>query len=49
MLKRNETAHFDILAYFEGRTLADGIFEDRFGKVKRRFTVDMTGKPTATA
>lgn len=44
MLKRNETAHFDILAYFEGRTLADGIFEDRFGKVKRRFTVDMMGK-----
>jgi hypothetical protein len=44
MLKRNDTASFDVLAFFEGRTLADGIFEDRSGKVKRRFTVDMTGK-----
>jgi hypothetical protein len=44
MLKRNETASFDILSYFEGRTLADGVFEDRRGHVKRRFTVNMTGR-----
>lgn len=44
MLKRNEAAHFDILSYFEGRTRADGVFEDRAGNVKRRFTVDMIGR-----
>lgn len=44
MLKRNETASFDVLSFFEGRTLADGVFEDRKGRLKRRFTVDMTGR-----
>ena len=43
MLKRNDSASFDIMAYFEGRTLADGVFENRNGKIKRRFTLDMTG------
>jgi hypothetical protein len=43
MLKRNQNAHFDLLAYFEGRTVADGVFEDRSGRQKRRFSVDMLG------
>ncbi|MGB0683318.1 MAG: DUF3833 domain-containing protein [Magnetovibrionaceae bacterium] len=29
--------------YFEGRTRAWGIFEDRFGNLRREFTVDITG------
>ena len=34
----------DLFAYFEGETRAWGMFQDRFGEVKRRFTVDITGK-----
>ncbi|MCA3574146.1 MAG: DUF3833 family protein [Aestuariivirga sp.] len=44
MLKRNDAAHFDLLSYFEGRTLASGVFEGRGGQLKRRFTVDMMGR-----
>lgn len=29
--------------YFEGETTAYGLFEDRFNKVRRQFTVDITG------
>ncbi len=29
--------------YFEGETTAYGLFEDRFGKVRRQFKVDITG------
>ena len=29
--------------YFVGETRAWGIFEDRFGNLKRSFTVDITG------
>ena len=29
--------------YFEGKTSAYGVFEDRFGKVRRSFKVDITG------
>lgn len=29
--------------YFEGQTTAYGVFEDRFGKVRRSFKVDITG------
>lgn len=29
--------------YFEGQTMAYGVFEDRFGKVRRSFKVDITG------
>ncbi len=43
MLKRNEASHFDLLSYFEGRTLATGVFEGRAGEQKRRFSVEMTG------
>jgi len=44
MLKRNEQTNFDLLAYFEGRTIADGVFEDRKGNIRRRFTVEMMGR-----
>lgn len=44
MLKRNETAPFDLLSWLEGRTTAHGVFEDRKGRIRRRFTVDMTGE-----
>jgi len=43
MLKRNDTAPFDLLSWLEGRTHAIGVFEDRKGRVRRRFTVEMTG------
>ena len=43
MLKRNDTAPFDLLAWLEGSTHALGVFEDRKGRVRRRFTVEMTG------
>lgn len=49
MLKRNETVHFDLLSYFEGRTVAEGVFEDRSGNPKRRFTVEMTGRASGTS
>ena len=29
--------------YFLGKTYASGIFEDRFGTVRRQFTVDIEG------
>lgn len=44
MLKRNEAAYFDLLSYFEGKTHATGVFEGRSGLLKRRFSVDMTGR-----
>jgi hypothetical protein len=44
MLKRNEATNFDLLAYFEGRTLASGVFEGRSGQIKRRFGVDLIGR-----
>jgi hypothetical protein len=33
----------DIQKYFVGETRAWGIFEDRFGKLRRQFVVDITG------
>lgn len=30
--------------YFAGKTLASGIFEDRFGKLRRQFTVEIDGE-----
>jgi hypothetical protein len=44
MLKRNEAANFDLLSYFEGTTLASGVFESRRGDAKRRFSVELTGR-----
>lgn len=29
--------------FFAGKTVATGIFEDRFGRLRRQFTVDITG------
>ncbi|WP_412558958.1 DUF3833 domain-containing protein [Thalassospira sp. MIT1370] len=34
---------FDVFDYFEGNSRAWGIFEDRFGTLRRQFTVDITG------
>jgi len=47
MLKHNDDVHFDLLAYFEGATLAEGVFEGRSGEVKRCFHVEMTGRAEA--
>lgn len=33
-----------LTAFFEGQTTAWGIFEDRFGRKRRHFTVDMYGR-----
>jgi hypothetical protein len=49
MLKRNDTAPFDLLSWLEGRTLAEGVFEDRGGRVRRRFTVELNGTAEANA
>ena len=49
MLKRNDTAPFDLLSWLEGRTLAEGVFEDRGGRVRRRFTVELNGRPDQPA
>jgi hypothetical protein len=35
---------FDLFAYFDGRSRAWGIFEDRFGNLRREFTVDIVGR-----
>lgn len=35
--------HFELTTFFNGSTRAWGVFEDRFGRLKRRFTVDMQG------
>ena len=49
MLKLNDTAPFDLLSWLEGRTLAEGVFEDRGGRVRRRFTVELNGTAEANA
>ena len=35
---------FELTTFLEGRTSAWGVFEDRFGKLRRRFTVEMVGR-----
>ena len=37
-------ARFELTRFLEGHTCAWGIFEDRFGRVRRRFNVDMHGR-----
>lgn len=37
-------ACFELTSFLEGRTFAWGLFEDRFGRVRRRFTVEMVGR-----
>lgn len=34
----------DLFQYFDGTSRAWGIFEDRFGRVRREFTVDIVGR-----
>lgn len=41
---KNATPKLDLAEYFKGRTLAHGLFEDRFGTVRRQFTVDIVGE-----
>ena len=40
---KDETPKFVLEEYFNGKTKAWGIFEDRFGNVKRQFTVSIDG------
>ena len=41
-----ETPAMDLSRYFNGRLQAHGMFQDRFGKVVKRFTVAVDGKWT---
>lgn len=43
---QNETPKLNLFEFFEGKTEAWGQFQDRSGKVLRRFTVDITGTVT---
>ena len=43
MLKRNDNAPFDVLSWLEGRTAGQGVFEDRKGRIRRRFSVETVG------
>tara|TARA_Y100000766_G_scaffold282197_1_gene295015 strand:- start:2038 stop:2550 length:513 start_codon:yes stop_codon:yes gene_type:complete len=40
----NNTPNLDLFSFFEGNTIAYGIFEDRFGNLKRQFRVNISGK-----
>ncbi|MDX1347902.1 MAG: DUF3833 domain-containing protein [Thiomicrorhabdus chilensis] len=44
---RGAEPKLDLFAYFEGKTYAWGQFQDRSGKVLRRFTVDIDGQVNA--
>ena len=35
---------FELTTFLEGHTHAWGVFEDRFGRLRRRFTVDLHGR-----
>ncbi len=37
----NNTPKLDLFSFFEGKTVAYGIFEDRFGNLKRQFRVNI--------
>jgi len=37
-------SHFELTKFLEGRTYAWGIFEDRFGRLRRKFSVEMNGR-----
>ena len=39
----NKNPEFKLEEYFLGKTTANGLFIDLFGKVKRQFTVEMEG------
>ncbi len=40
---KDHTPKLDLFEYFQGQTKAWGLFEDRFGKVRRQFQVDIQG------
>ena len=40
---KDRTPKLDLFDYFQGQTKAWGLFEDRFGKVRRQFQVDIQG------
>ena len=40
---QNNTPKLDLFNFFEGKTIAYGIFEDRFGNLKRQFRVNING------
>jgi Protein of unknown function (DUF3833) len=37
---------FDPVSFFTGAVRAHGVFEDRFGRMQRRFSIEMTGVPS---
>ena len=39
----NNTPKLNLFSFFEGDTIAYGIFEDRFGNLKRQFRVNIKG------
>ena len=39
----NNKPKLDLFSFFEGETIAYGIFEDRFGNLKRQFRVNIKG------
>ncbi|WP_286239135.1 DUF3833 family protein [Neptuniibacter halophilus] len=39
-----QTQALDLFTYFSGQTRAYGLFEDRFGRIRRSFTVDIQGR-----
>ena len=41
---QNNTTKLDLFEFFAGETIAYGIFEDRFGNLKRQFRVNINGK-----
>ncbi len=41
---RNNDGAFDLIAYLDGSVRAWGVFEDRAGRVRRRFVADLAGR-----
>ncbi len=41
---QSATKRFELTTFLAGKTRAWGIFEDRFGRLRRRFTVEMDGQ-----
>lgn len=41
---KEQSPELKIENYFQGQTKAWGVFQDRFGNIRRRFTVDINGQ-----